>query len=272
MHVETAKMQAQGTALIGGGLIGRTLLGAGNRIVQAFRAGGWRYAATATMPEQILLAEMAGTAVAVATGAELPPTPLSPAVQGAKAGGRALPSVTSQAVGAEVDALGPAIQAIDDVPPPPMAASTLVESQNSTNVNREVLIYRHKIKPNKETDLVELNRQLKDQEADCNKIIQTEGMPALKARINNYRTDPYIEREGRRIAAALPPAAPNQAHLHAADMGVGGLPADIVGQGGKRENSILGGQVPSRANEILAMPDTTNCIECRLEIIDPNGN
>ncbi|MBK8067619.1 MAG: hypothetical protein IPK27_08285 [Rhodanobacteraceae bacterium] len=125
LQVETAKMQLQGATLLAGGLIGRTLLGAGTRIVQAFRAGGWRYAATATMPEQILLAETAGTAVAVATGAELPPTPLSPVVQGTKAAGKALTSITTELE------VGLGTKLADDVP---VAPPNVLQSSSKPSV------------------------------------------------------------------------------------------------------------------------------------------
>jgi len=161
--------------------------------------------------------------------------------------------------------------AASEIPPPPSPASTLVESNTSLDVKSEVLTYRHKIKTNKETDLIELELQMKSHEAAFNRIINSSGMAGLKARIEKYMADPKIEKEGRRFAASLPPADPGKAHLHSPDMATGALPKEITGQGDQRVNSILGGQARRRAKDILAMPDDTTCIECKIEIKHRNG-
>ncbi len=79
--------QAQLSALTvagGGGLAVRSAFGLAKVAFQAWRAGGLEYAAYSTYGMQASVAETVGGVAAVATGAELPLTPISVAVQESK--------------------------------------------------------------------------------------------------------------------------------------------------------------------------------------------
>ncbi len=121
----------------------------------------------------------------------------------------------------------------------------------------------HQLKANKITDFAELNRQVDGQVAGWNRIIESEGMPALKARIRAYGAE--VEAGGRAYVDSLPPAGKSPsgealAHLHVPDMRTGGGPYDVGGTGVLRINSIIGGNATRVAGEILAMPDNTTRI------------
>jgi RHS repeat-associated protein len=121
LQLDHAKVQGQAAATVAAGgagvVVARALVGAATGIYQAYRAGGAVYAATATTAEQLVLAEGVAIAGAITSGAELPPTPLSPVLQGTKASAKALASV-------EVMRLRPAARALLEVE---RAPGTVVE-------------------------------------------------------------------------------------------------------------------------------------------------
>lgn len=93
-----------------------------------------------------------------------------------------------------------------------------------------------------------------------NRIIDQEGLSGLKQRIRNYQN---VEAEGRSYVKSLGSAGDNMAWLHGPDMRVGGGPRDIIGIGGRRENSILGGQAGKIAQQILELPDNVTRITAK---------
>lgn len=131
------------------------------------------------------------------------------------------------------------------------------------------LRFNHQMKADKTTDIAELNRQVENQVAKMNEIIEKEGMPALKQRINDYNKK--VEAEGRAHVKGLPPAGLDPAGkelawLHDPDMKTGGGPKDVYGTGDRRVNSIIGGQADRLAKEILKMPDTTTHIQPKIVV------
>jgi RHS repeat-associated protein len=126
----------------------------------------------------------------------------------------------------------------------------------------QTLVFKHKQKPGKETNIRELKRQIRRQIIRYNKIIKQEGIDGLKRRVNGYNGD--VERAGRAHVRTLGRAGENKVWLHEPDMRTGGAPTDVFGIGGARENSIIGGQADRIANDILAMPANTTRISSRL--------
>ncbi|NDJ57433.1 type IV secretion protein Rhs [Enterobacteriaceae bacterium 4M9] len=122
--------------------------------------------------------------------------------------------------------------------------------------------YRHKQKPNKVTNIRELRRQIRGQVRAFNKILKEEGMSGLKKRINDYNS--VLEKEGRDYVRGLGTAGEGKVWLHEPDMRTGGLPSDVSRTGLSRENSIIGGNAPSIARQILDMPDDVTRITSKL--------
>ncbi|MDO5681142.1 MAG: RHS repeat-associated core domain-containing protein [Pelistega sp.] len=130
---------------------------------------------------------------------------------------------------------------------------------------RGVVSYIHKQKPGKITNVKELRRQIRGQIRQFNRIIKKEGMSGLKKRINAY--DAAIESQGRSHVKTLGSAGEGRVWLHEPDMRVGGLPTDVSRTGLNRENSIIGGNAPSIARQILDMPDTVTQLRSKIIII-----
>ena len=126
------------------------------------------------------------------------------------------------------------------------------------------LTYRHTIKPDKNTNISELRRQIRGQIKAMNKIIQEESMIGLKARIRTYNED--VEKERRNFVKTLEPAGDCKAWLHEPDMRTGGKPTDVTKVGDKLINSIWGGQADRIARNILKMPDETTKITYQLKL------
>ncbi|EMQ2088730.1 hypothetical protein ABWR82_004644, partial [Salmonella enterica subsp. enterica] len=122
--------------------------------------------------------------------------------------------------------------------------------------------YHHNQKPNKITNIRELRRQIRGQVRAFNKILKEEGMAGLKQRINNYSA--ALEKEGRDYVRGLGSAGEGKVWLHEPDMRTGGLPGDVSRTGLNRENSIIGGNAPSIARQILDMPDDVTRITSKL--------
>ncbi|WP_326526280.1 polymorphic toxin type 15 domain-containing protein [Dokdonella sp.] len=98
-----------------------------------------------------------------------------------------------------------------------------------------------------------------------NKILKFEGMAGLKKRIRNYGPD--LEAKGRAHVVGLESAGSGRVWLHEPDMRAGGLPTDVARTGLSRENSIIGGQAPSIARQVLSMPNDVTKLKSVLEII-----
>lgn len=126
------------------------------------------------------------------------------------------------------------------------------------------LEFKHQLKVDKETDIAELNRQIRRQVAQMNKIIEKEGMQGLKQRIRDYRKNVG---PGRVHVKTLDDPGEGSAWLHEPDMRTGGGPKDVTGTGDKRVNSIIGGQASRLADDILEMPDSTTRIDPKITII-----
>ncbi|OOS07814.1 hypothetical protein B0189_02040 [Moraxella cuniculi] len=126
------------------------------------------------------------------------------------------------------------------------------------------LVYNHKKKAGKKTNMAELRRQIRGQISAMNRIIQQEGMIGLKNRIRNYSDD--LRKQGDAFISSLGSAGKGKAWLHEPDMRVGGLPTDVSRTGDERINSIIGGQASRIYKDILAMPDNTTKITYKLKI------
>ena len=125
----------------------------------------------------------------------------------------------------------------------------------SAETPARVLEYFHRLKPNKVTDVAELEEQVQRQVSRLNELIRDEGMKGVKDRILRYRSDPSVERAGRSYVRSLEQPADDLAWLHEPDMSVGGAPGDVTARGSRRINSIIGGNSKRLANEILSAPD-----------------
>ncbi|HBK2954736.1 TPA: hypothetical protein HIF34_004655 [Escherichia coli] len=124
------------------------------------------------------------------------------------------------------------------------------------------LEYHHRQKPGKITNLRELKRQIRGQIRAFNKILKEEGMEGLKRRISNYTAN--VEKQGRDYVRKLGSAGDGKAWLHEPDMRTGGLPSDVSRTGLSRENSILGGNAPQIADQILSMSNDVDKLTAKL--------
>ncbi|WP_276606039.1 MULTISPECIES: RHS repeat-associated core domain-containing protein [unclassified Escherichia] len=124
------------------------------------------------------------------------------------------------------------------------------------------LEYHHRQKPGKITNLRELKRQIRGQIRAFNKILKEEGMEGLKRRISNYTAN--VEKQGRDYVRKLGSAGDGKVWLHEPDMRTGGLPGDVSRTGLSRENSILGGNAPQIADQILSMSNDVDKLTAKL--------
>jgi hypothetical protein len=116
------------------------------------------------------------------------------------------------------------------------------------------IIFNHKLKPDKVTDLVELNRQIQEQIEAWNNILSKEGIKGLKNRINNFSST--VESQGRAYVRTLGNAGDGMAWLHTPDMRTGGLYNEVSKTpGALRINSIIGGQTDRVYKSILNLED-----------------
>lgn len=114
------------------------------------------------------------------------------------------------------------------------------------------IIYNHKLKDGKVTDLAELNRQMDEQIAAYNKILKEEGISGLQERVAGFT--PEIEKQGRAYTSSLGSAGEDKIWAHTPDMKTGGSPKDVSSiPAGARENSILGGNANRISREISEM-------------------
>lgn len=116
------------------------------------------------------------------------------------------------------------------------------------------IIYNHKLKDGKVTDLAELNRQMDEQIAAYNKILKEEGISGLQERVAGFT--PEIEKQGRAYTSSLGSVGEDKIWAHTPDMKTGGGPKDVSSiPAGARENSILGGNANRISREISEMDD-----------------
>jgi hypothetical protein len=118
--IEVARHEAEGGKALGqvalfavpGTLVAKGAWAVGRTAYGAWRMGGWRLAAYETAGAQAAAVEIGAGTVAAVTGAELPPTPLSPVLQGARLNAQ----LGARALDAELDALQPVLRQADEVP------------------------------------------------------------------------------------------------------------------------------------------------------------
>ncbi|WP_431739799.1 polymorphic toxin type 15 domain-containing protein [Morganella morganii] len=80
--------------------------------------------------------------------------------------------------------------------------------------------------------------------------------------MNDYSSD--LEKQGREYVRKLGSAGKDYVWLHEPDMRTGGLPSDVKRIGLSRENSIIGGNAPSIARQIMDMSDNVTKLTSKL--------
>ncbi len=146
--------------------------------------------------------------------------------------------------------------------------STTSQARLAPVTNSRTLTFRHRLKPDKTTDVQALRQEIKLHVDAWNEIIRKEGMQGLKRRLRQYEQfRPQIEAAGRRHTKGLGSAGEGKVWPHYPDMATGGRPKSAVGlPSDERLNSIIGGQANRLRQEIVDLPDDVTELRFNLDI------